>query len=96
MMKTISIVIVDDHNLIRQMWVKMFDNNEFMKVIGQCGTFNEAVEMIKSKRPDLVLLDINLGEESGFDLVPLIRKYSPGTKIMAVSMHAHQSYAKKM
>lgn len=95
-MKTISVIIVDDHHLIRQMWAKMFDNNEHMNVIGQCGTLDEAVEMIKTKRPDLVLLDINLGEESGFDAVPLIRKFSPGTKIIAVSMHAHTSYAKKM
>jgi DNA-binding NarL/FixJ family response regulator len=43
-----------------------------------------------------VLLDINLSQGSGLDAVPLIRKFSPGTKIIAVSMHNKPAYAKKM
>ena len=43
-----------------------------------------------------MLLDINLGLETGFDAMPLIRKYSPATKIIVVSMHKQPGYAKKM
>ena len=95
-MNKITVVVVDDHRLIRQMWAQMFKNNLEIEVIGECGTFNEAIEMISAKRPDMVLLDINLSKDSGFDAVPLIRKQSPGTKIIAVSMHNQPSYAKKM
>jgi two-component system, NarL family, invasion response regulator UvrY len=42
------------------------------------------------------LLDINLSHASGFDAVPLISKFSPGTKVIAVSMHSQPAYAKKM
>ena len=56
----------------------------------------EAIEMIDSKRPDIVFLDINLPDGSGMDLVPLIRKHSPGTKIIALSMHNQPVFAKKM
>ena len=52
--------------------------------------------MIKEKRPDIVLLDINLGKESGMDAVPLIRKFSPGTRIIGASMHNQPAYTKKM
>jgi DNA-binding NarL/FixJ family response regulator len=95
-MKKITIAVVDDHKLFRQMWAIMFAGNSEIEMAGEGGTLDEAIEMIKIKRPDIVLLDINLAEGSGFDAVPLIRKFSPGTKIIAVSMHNQPAYAKKM
>lgn len=95
-MKKITVVIVEDHQLVREMWSELFARNATIEVIGKSGEFNEAIEMIKAKRPDIVLLDINLPQASGFDAVPLIRKFSPGTKVIAVSMHSQPAYAKKM
>lgn len=95
-MKKISVVIVDDHKLIRQMWEIMFAVNNEIEITGESATVDEAIEMIKLKRPDIVFLDINLAQGSGLDAVPLIRKFSPGTKIIAVSMHSQPAYAKKM
>jgi DNA-binding NarL/FixJ family response regulator len=65
-------------------------------VVGESGEFDEAIEMVKTKRPDIVLLDINLSQATGFDAVPLIRKFAPGTRVIAVSMHSQPAYAKKM
>jgi DNA-binding NarL/FixJ family response regulator len=95
-MKNISVVVVDDHKLIREMWSHTFHATENIQVIGEAGIFEEAIEIIKSKRPDIVLLDINIPPASGLDAVPLIRKFSPGTRIIAVSMHSQPVYAKKM
>ncbi|HEV8282887.1 MAG TPA: response regulator transcription factor [Chitinophagaceae bacterium] len=95
-MKKISVVVVDDHQLVREMWAHIFAGDEKIEVIGESGEFEKAIEMIKLKRPDIVLLDINLPPASGLDAVPLIRKFSPGTKIIAVSMHSQPAYAKKM
>lgn len=95
-MNKIRIVIVDDHKLIRQMWRLIFTAHKEYEVIGESGDFNTAIEMIKEKRPEIVLLDINLVNASGMDAVPLIRKFSPITKIIAVSMHNQPVYAKKI
>src|SRR3990170_2873490 len=95
-MKKITIAIVEDHKLIREMWTKMFATNSEIKITGESGTLNEAIEMIKIKKPDIVLLDINLQDASGMDAVPQIRKFSPGTNIIAVSMHSQPVYAKKI
>jgi len=95
-MKKVSVIIVEDHRLVREMWGQLFAGREDIEVVGKIGEFEEAVNMIKSKRPDIVLLDINLPNASGMDAVPLIRKFSPGTKIIAVSMHSQPAYAKKM
>ncbi|HMC85277.1 MAG TPA: response regulator transcription factor, partial [Chitinophagaceae bacterium] len=95
-MKKITVVVVDDHRLIREMWAKLFATRNDIVVVGDCGVFDKAIELIKLKKPDIVLLDINLPPASGLDAVPLILKYSPGTKIIAVSMHTEPVYAKKM
>jgi two-component system invasion response regulator UvrY len=95
-MMDIKIVIIDDHKLIREMWKELFNKNKNIKVVGESGDLDEAVEVIKAKRPDIALLDINLSGESGFDAMPLIRKYAPGTHVIAVSMHNQPAYTKKM
>ena len=95
-MKKITIGIMDDHKLIREMWVKMFAGNSEYEVTGESGTLENGIEMVRSKRPDILLLDINLSNASGMDAVPEVRKISPGTKIIAVSMHDKPAYAKKM
>jgi two-component system, NarL family, invasion response regulator UvrY len=94
-MKT-TIIVVDDHKLVREMWQELFARTNDIEVIGESGQFNEAIDLIKLKRPNIVLLDINLSHASGFDAVPLISKFSPGTKVIAVSMHSQPAYAKKM
>ena len=95
-MKNITVFIVDDHKLIVEMYISLFRENKTINVIGDSGTLDEAIEMIEIKRPDIVLLDINLAKGSGFDAVPLIKKFSPETRIIAVSMHNSAAYAKKM
>lgn len=91
-----SIAIVDDHRMVREMWVKLLSLKTNIDIAGACGNFEDAIELIKIKKPDIVLLDINLPPASGLDAVPLIRKFSPGTKIIAVSMHTEPVYAKTM
>lgn len=95
-MKKITVIVVDDHKLIVEMYAQLFLNNENIEMVGESGTQDEAIEMIKIKRPDIVLLDINLAKGSGFDVVPLIREFSPDTRIIAVSLHNRLDYAKKM
>lgn len=95
-MKKITIVIVEDHKLVREMWGQLFSSRPDIEIIGKSGEFDEAIDMIKAKKPDIVLLDINLAGASGMDAVPIIRKYVPGARIIAVSMHSQPAYAKKM
>ena len=70
--------------------------NENFDVVAECGDGDRAIELARDKRPDVVLLDINMAPMSGFDVLKMIRKYSPGSKIIGVSMHSQPAYAKKM
>lgn len=89
-------MIVDDHKLIREMLVQLLSGNSRIEIIGESGEFDDAIEMIRKKKPDIVLLDISLPKKSGFDAVPVIREVSPDTRIIIVSMHDQPAYAKKM
>jgi DNA-binding NarL/FixJ family response regulator len=95
-MKRISIMIVDDHTLIRETWSFLLGKNENFEVVAECGNGERAIELARDKRPDVVLLDINMAPMSGFDVLKMIRKYSPSSKIIGVSMHSQPAYAKKM
>lgn len=95
-MKRVSIMIVDDHTLIRETWSFLLGKNENFEVVAECGNGERAIELARDKRPDVVLLDINMAPMSGFDVLKMIRKYSPSSKIIGVSMHSQPAYAKKM
>lgn len=95
-MNTISILIVDDHALIRETWAFLLGRHEGFQVIGEVGEGQRAMEIARDKRPMIVLLDINMSPIDGFDTLRGIRRLSPGSRVIAVSMHSQPSYAKKM
>lgn len=95
-MKSVTVIIIEDHKLIREMWAGFLSDIKTVKVIGESGEFEEGLELIKSLRPDFVLLDINLNNSNGSEMIPLIRKSSPGTNIIMVTMHTQNAVVKKM
>jgi len=95
-MGKISVLIVDDHTLIRETWSFLLARNENFEVIAEAGDGQKAIDIARDKRPNIVLLDINMSPLNGFDVLKMIRKQSPGSKVIAVSMHSQPAYAKKM
>lgn len=89
-------MIVDDHTLIRETWSFLLGRNENFEVIAEVGDGQRAIDIARDKRPGIVLLDINMAPLNGFDVLKMIRKLSPGSKVIAVSMHSQPAYAKKM
>lgn len=95
-MEVISILIADDHKLIRDTWSFILNTDERFKVVAECSNGEDAVEQAKQKRPQIVLMDINMTPVSGLEATKQIRKVSPGSRIIGVSMHSQPAYAKKM
>ena len=95
-MKQISIVLVDDHKLIRDSWSFILNSDPRFTVVGETSKGEEAVKIVKTLRPDIVLMDVNMTPVNGFDATKMISKYSPGSKVIAVSMHTMPAYAKRM
>ncbi len=92
----ISILIADDHTLVRETWSFILNNDERFTVIAETGTGEEAVELAKDLRPDIVIMDINLPGQNGIEATQQIRKFSPASKVIGVSLHTQPTYARKM
>lgn len=95
-MKKISILLVDDHKLIRDSWSFILNSDPRFTVVGETKSGEEAVEIAKILRPNIVLMDVNMSPVNGFDATEQIIKYSPGSRVIAVSMHSMPAYAKRM
>jgi DNA-binding NarL/FixJ family response regulator len=95
-MEKITIMIADDHKLIRDTWSFVLNGDERFHVIAECGDSEEAVRQAKILRPQIILMDINMTPFTGFEATEQIRKYSPGSRIIGISMHSQPAYAKKM
>ncbi len=97
MSKKISIIIFDDHNLVAEMWSDLINSDERFSVIGICNdTSDKSIALVKAQRPDVVIMDINIQPVSGIDATKQVKKESPGTKVIGVSMHNQPSFAKRM
>lgn len=95
-MKKISIMVVDDHKLVRETWAFILNSDERFTVVDECGDAEQSVELAREKRPDIVLMDINIQPFNGFEATEKIRKASPLTRIIGVSMHTEPAYTRKM
>lgn len=95
-MKDITILIADDHNLVREAWRVVLNSEQKFRVIAEAGNAAQAIDLSKELRPNVVIMDINLPGLSGIDATPIIRKYSPGSKILAVSSHTQPAYVKRI
>ena len=95
-MDKITILLVDDHKLIRDSWSFILNSDPRFTVIGETSTGDEAVEIARNKRPKIVLMDVNMTPVNGFDATKQIRKYSPGSRVIGISMHTMPAYARRM
>ncbi|MFI5131031.1 MAG: response regulator [Chitinophagales bacterium] len=95
-MKQISILLVDDHKLIRDSWSFILNSDQRFTVIGETNNGDSAIEMVTKINPDIILMDVNMAPVNGFDATRQIMKLSPSSKVIAVSMHTMPAYAKRM
>ncbi len=96
MAEKISIIIADDHLLIAEAWASLINMNPQFDVVKVYDNTKIMIDEIQQIRPDIVILDINIGPFSGLEATKMIRKLVPGTRIIGVSMHSQPSFAKKM
>jgi DNA-binding NarL/FixJ family response regulator len=91
-----TILIVEDHQLLRQTWSLILNDNPGYAVTGECDHAEEAIQLAASLQPDIIILDISLPGMSGIEAVSLILKSSPDSRILGVSMHSRPIYARRM
>ncbi|MGQ0738203.1 MAG: response regulator [Bacteroidota bacterium] len=87
-MREISVCIVDDNRELRNALEEIISMSEGYKCTGTIGTAEDAVNQLPLLRPDVVLMDINLGSaESGIDVVRILKPRIPGTNFMMCTVY---------
>jgi two-component system, NarL family, response regulator DevR len=84
----IRVLVVDDHEVVRVGLRTLLNRSETIEVIGEASTPAEAVEKTRSLLPDVVLLDVRLGDESGFDACREIQKFERDVKVLVLTSFA--------
>lgn len=82
--ETISVLIVDDHPMVREGLAGVLARHE-MKIAGLAANGRQALEMYEAHRPDVMLLDLRLPDQSGFDVVRAVLKIDPSARIVILS-----------
>lgn len=93
MRKPTTFLIVDDHPLFRQGLVSVVEDNPHYMVTGQAASIAKAMNLLEAEEPDMMLIDISLGEESGLELVKNVKALKPHIPMLVISMYDEVIYA---
>lgn len=87
-----SIVLVDDHAIVREGFKRLIGMEPDLEVIAECRNADDAVEAIAQHQPDLVALDLSLPDGSGLPLIEHLLSVAADTRIVVLSMHDGEPY----
>lgn len=91
-----NVFIVEDHPVFREGLRQVVNREADLKVCGEAGDYDDALDGIVRLRPDLALVDISLPGKSGLDLIRKLRSQSSKVKLLIVSMHDEALYADRV
>ena len=91
-MKPITVLIVDDHSIVREGLRQFINRQQDMEVIAEAVDGLQALEKVKALHPDVLLLDLAMPNMNGLEVIALIREDVPDTHIVVLSMHATDRY----
>jgi DNA-binding NarL/FixJ family response regulator len=85
--ESIRVVLVDDHDLVREGLRSVLRHHDDIEVVGEAATANDAEQLVLSVQPDLVLLDLRLGDADGMAVARRLRDEGFESKILVLSIH---------
>ncbi|MDK2868409.1 MAG: hypothetical protein PWP51_1212 [Clostridiales bacterium] len=91
-MEKVKLVIADDHVLIREGIKKLLELEDSLEILGLASDGNEAIELVETLKPDVILLDINMPHLSGIEALKIIKNEYPTTKVIMLTIHEDAEY----
>src|SRR5699024_4140393 len=91
-MSVTNIMIVDDHRLVREGVKKILESYKGIKVVSEAEYGVEALKMIPSIKPDIILLDIKMPKLNGLDTLKRIKDFDNSSKIRILSAYSNKEY----
>lgn len=91
----ITVLLVDDHAIVRRGFRRMLDDDEALEVVGEASNGVEAVRLAEKLRPDVIVMDCALPEMTGLEATRKILQLHPETAILMLSMHAEDTLVRQ-
>jgi len=91
-MEKISVVLADDHVLVRKGIKAMLESDTEIDVVGEASNGSEALKVAGDLRPNIIILDIRMPEMTGLEAAAKLDQYAPTTKAVILSMHDSEEY----
>jgi DNA-binding NarL/FixJ family response regulator len=91
----ITVLLVDDHALVRRGFRRMLDDDETLEVVGEASNGAEAVQLAEKLRPQVIVMDCALPEMTGLEATRKILKLRPETAILMLSMHSEDTLVRQ-
>jgi DNA-binding NarL/FixJ family response regulator len=95
MAKKITVLLVDDHSLVRRGFRRMLEDESDMDVVGEAGDGEESVKLAKELRPQVVVMDCALPGMNGLQATRQIIENSPSTAVLMLSMHSENTWVRQ-
>src|SRR4051794_6828239 len=92
MRMTITVLLVDDHDLIRHGLRRAFEQTDDLMVVGEASSLAEGLALDRMHQPDVIVVDINLGDGNGIDLVRQVRADRPSAGLVVCTMYDTDEY----
>ena len=86
----VTVVIADDHQLVRQGLRRYLETAEEIRVVGEASGGHEAVQVVGELKPDVVVLDVRMDDLNGIEATKLIREQSPDTGVVILTGHEEE------
>jgi len=90
-----AILIADDHPVLRRGLAALIESEPDLSVCGEAATRAAALKAIRATRPDLVIVDLLLGDDDGLDLIKAMKIHHPKIPALVLSMHDESVYAER-
>ena len=91
-----KVLIVEDHPLFSKGLASLIGNMPGYSVTGEAANLANAIEIAENNKPELAIIDINLGDESGMELIPRLKTLYPDIIILVLSMYDERFYAERI
>lgn len=94
-MKTIRIILADDHQIIRDGLKMIFSNNKELEIVSEASDGEQLMEILETETCDVLLLDISMPKLTGLESLVLIKENNPNLKVLMLTMHEEPEYVLK-
>jgi two-component system response regulator NreC len=88
-------LIADDHTVLRSGLRMLLDAQADIEVVGEADNGSQVLSLVETIQPDLILLDVSMPSLGGLETLPILRKISPETRILMLTMHDDESYLRQ-